>query len=88
MLEPHASDEFGTLRTEIEERLTALIDSHYHGGEASKLCRTAADREFTKQVMDDLKKQIRSLRAKLRALGADGRLPRLFVPLSPRRKVS
>jgi hypothetical protein len=65
----HLFDEFGTLRTEIEERLTALIDSHHHGLVASKFCRTAADREFTRQVMDDLKKQIRSLQAKLRALG-------------------
>jgi len=60
---------FGTLRTEIEERLTALMDCQHHGHEASKLCRTAADREFTKQVMNDLKKQIRSLRAKRKALG-------------------
>jgi hypothetical protein len=61
--------EFVLLRTEIEERLTALIDSQRHGQEASKLCRTAADREFTKLIMGDLKKQIRNLRAKLKALG-------------------
>ena len=60
--------EFETLRTEIEERLTALIDSQHQGQEAMKLCRTAADREFTKLVMDDLKRQIRFLRAKLKAV--------------------
>ena len=59
-----------TLRTHIEERLTALVDSQHHGREASKLCRTAADREFTKQVMDDLEKQIRSLRVRLKGLGS------------------
>ena len=59
---------FGTLLAEIEERLTALMESQRHGYEASKLCRTDADREFTKQIMDDLKRQIRSLRAKRKAL--------------------
>ncbi len=39
----------------------------YHGRKASTLCRTAADREFTKLVMDDLKKQLKSLWAKLKA---------------------
>lgn len=67
-LERHGR-EFESPRTEIEERLTALIDSQRHGLGASKLCRTAADREFTKQVMDDLKKQIRILRSTLKALG-------------------
>jgi len=62
--------EFRTLRAAIEERLTALIDSQLHGQEASKLCRTAADREFTKVVMDDLKKQIRCLQVKLKTLRA------------------
>jgi len=57
-----------TMRTDIEERLTALVDSQHHGLEASKFCRTIADREFTKQVMDDLKEQIRVLRGKLKAL--------------------
>ena len=65
-----SSYESRTLGTDIEERLNALVDSQHHGLKASKLCRTPADREFTKQVMDDLKKQIRGLRVKLKALGS------------------
>jgi hypothetical protein len=63
-------------RTDIEERISALIDSQHHGLDASKLCRTAADRQLTKQLMDDLTKQIGSLRAQLKSLEIGGKSSR------------
>lgn len=55
---------------EIEGKLTALLDSYCHGLEARRFCKTDADREFTKLVMDDLEKQIAILRTKLEATDA------------------
>ena len=64
LLEERESD-----TVEIEAKLAALLDSHYHGQEARRFCKTDADREFTKLVMDDLEKQIGKLRTKLKAIG-------------------
>ena len=80
--------EFQPLGADIEERLAALLDCQHQGLEAKKLCRTAADREFTKRVMDDLKQQIRSLREKLKASGTERKPPRRFQPARRKCKLS
>ena len=57
-----------TARYEIEAKLAALLDSLSHGRQASRFCTTNADKEFTKLIMDDLRKQISNLRGQLKAV--------------------
>lgn len=62
--------ECDTVRSDIEEKLAALLDSQHHGKQASWFCKTHADIEFTNLIMDDLEKQITELRTQLKALGS------------------